>query len=208
MRVPDSSSPSPNIPREVMLDALPKYWASNKGLDLSDILNDSRCLTNIRALLPVPFNNYHIDAVRECLHNLSKAGLIPKGVMTGEKTVEEYKASQMDKTSLHRMQGYLNQRELRCSGSYRMFKDSDEWKATTAAVRQQRDYTCQICKTDHGGATVGELECHHHSYGDGSFQAFLDTDNLWLLCNSCHSVVHFLKDCKKEPELVAQTLFA
>jgi len=128
--------------------------------------------------------------------------------MTGEKTMEEYKAGQMDKTSLHRMQTYLEQRQSRCSESYEQFKQSDEWRSVTANVRQQRDYTCQICKTDHGGATVGELECHHHSYGDGSFQAFLDADNLWLLCHNCHSVVHFLKDCNKEPELVAQTLFA
>jgi len=207
MKPQDSSSLNPNIPRDVILKAVREYWGNNRHFDLSDILNDSRSLTNLRALLPAPYSGYHTDMVRESIHNLSKTGAIPKEVMTGEKTMDEYKAERLDRTTLHRMQDYLEQRESSYSPEFVEFRDSQEWRSAQAELRRKHDFTCQICKADHGGSAE-QLHCHHHDYGDATREAFVNLDNLWLLCDDCHSVVHFLRDVRQDSASVAATLFA
>lgn len=207
MKAQDSLSGKQTIPQQYLLDAVRQYWGDNKHLDLRDLIHDTRHLTNIRAFLPTPHCAFSTDTVGAALHNVSKLGVMPKPVMTGSQTMEEYKASRMDRTTLSRMRGYMQGRSSFYSQEFEEFRNTEEWRIVQSTMRRRHDFTCQICRADKGGC-AGELDCHHHSYGDGSFEAFIALDNIWLLCSSCHSIVHFLRDLNKDSEAVAETLFA
>lgn len=187
----DSSLLSPNIQRDVLIDAVQTYWTANPDLRKSNLLNDSKCLTNIRALLPAPFNGLHVDEIRQQIDNLSKVGAMPKAVMTGQLTREEWDSKKSERQTLGRAFHHLDG-ERETSQEYRRLIASLQWQDFAAGMRRKRGYQCQLCHADfssHGK----DLDVHHWTYGD-NLSRFFDEHAVWVVCHPHHSLIHFLAD--------------
>lgn len=171
--------------------AIPSFWKMRPELELSDLIRDPAAGEDLRAYLPPPYCQCSVESIQRTIHALSKRGAIPKDVMLGKITREQWDAKRPGRATIGKAFEYLAEpRDV--SPEYMELVTSERWRGLSAILRREQNYICQMCKRDCGG-DASRLHCHHWTYGT-DMSRFFDVTAIWVVCCDCHSMIHYLID--------------
>ena len=79
---------------------------------------------------------------------------------------------------------------------YAKFLDSEQWHQLRVKCLAEWRHKCRICHARH------KLQCHHFRYRPDPTETLLD--DLVVLCDACHAMVHRRGDDKLHPTQLAE----
>jgi hypothetical protein len=166
--------------------AYASYKKENPKIELLEMDSEQNMMA-IRARMPEPFRSEHLDTLRKTKLNCSRAGRLSNRIILGNDK-EETKAAVWSVSSAS---NWLNDRSVQISPEYQRFLDSIEWYNFARSLKELENWHCQMC---HRMAINGTLHAHHVKPDK---ELRLTKSNIWIVCESCHSIIHFVRDRRR-----------
>tara|TARA_R110000824_G_C15057790_1_gene662071 strand:- start:24 stop:608 length:585 start_codon:yes stop_codon:yes gene_type:complete len=173
--------------KEAFLAAYYSHKRANPKVELLEMDREQHIMA-VRAKMPEPFKSYHLDDIRTLKLACSRAKLLSNELILGE----GYDAERVRTWSVKSARNWLDERDVKIPAEYQRFLDSPEWYNFARGLKEKHNWTCQMCELY---CLKNTLHAHHVK---PDVELRLTESNIWIVCRSCHGIIHFERDTKKE----------
>lgn len=171
--------------RAAFLSAYYSHKRANPKVELLEMDREQH-ITAIRAKMPEPFRSYHLDDIRTEKLACSRGKLLSNEAILGE----GYDATRSVPWSVKSARNWLDERDVTIPAEYQRFLDSNQWYNFARDLKDKHNWTCQMCELH---CLNGTLHAHHVKT---DVELRLTESNIWIVCRSCHGIIHFERDKK------------